>query len=280
MIAAVGPFELAEELAAISRDVLRIRPWPRPLRVSTASIGQVHALLSHPVYGGRIRSNKSQARTGRRKSASEQVFADVPAIIDPAVFAQVQSLLKARSPKVTPPRTVSGPILLTGLAVCATCDGGMTLRTGTSKTGKVHRYYTCSASFRSGKIACKGRLILMDKLNDLVTEHLVDRLLNPERLIANSVDVDSSVIGARSSAPGVRHSWSVGCGAPGALLCAPTLRKSDLLQDNGSRSMQVGNSCRHWQAAALPRPPTSTTASPFWQAKSTTPMSGCAASTN
>jgi hypothetical protein len=37
----------------------------------------------------------------------------------------------------SPPRTVSGPILLTGLAVCATSDGGMTLRTGTSKTGKV-----------------------------------------------------------------------------------------------------------------------------------------------
>ncbi len=145
-------------------------------------IGQVHAMLSHPVYGGRMRFNKSEARTGRRKSESEHVFADVPAIIDPAVFGEVQSLLKARSPKITPPRTVSGPILLTGLAVCATCDGGMTLRTGTSKTGKVHRYYTCSASFRSGKTACKGRLVPMDKLDDLVTEHLVDRLLNPERL--------------------------------------------------------------------------------------------------
>ena len=46
----------------------------------------------------------------------------------------------------------------------------------------MHRYYTCSASFRSGKTACKGRLIPLDKLDDLVTEHLIDRLLNPERL--------------------------------------------------------------------------------------------------
>ena len=145
-------------------------------------IGQIHALLSHPVYGGRMRFNKSEARTGRRKSEAEQVFADVPPIIDPGVFAEVQSLLKARSPKVTPPRTLSGPILLTGLAVCATCDGGMTLRTGTSKTGKVHRYYTCAACFRSGKTVCKGRSIPMDKLDTLVTEHIVDRLLNPERL--------------------------------------------------------------------------------------------------
>ena len=98
------------------------------------------------------------------------------------MFGEVQSLLKARSPKVTPPRTVSGPILLTGLAVCATCEGGMTLRTGTSKTGRVHRYYTCSACFRSGKTACKGRSIPMDKLDTLVTDHIVARVLHPERL--------------------------------------------------------------------------------------------------
>lgn len=79
---------------------------------------------------------------------------------------------------------VSGPILLTGLAVCATCDGAMTLRTGTSKTGKVHRYYTCSSCARQGKTVCKGRSIRMDKLDTLVTHHLADRLLDPERLTA------------------------------------------------------------------------------------------------
>ena len=167
--------------------VKRIAVWLNERRYRTRAganwgIGPIHALLSHPVYGGRMRFNRSEARTGRRKSEAEQVFAAVPAIIDPAVFAQVQSLLKSRNPRVTPPRTVSGPILLSGLAVCATCDGGMTLRTGTSKTGKVHRYYTCSACFRSGKTACKGRSIRMDKLDNLIIEHLVKRLLDPDRL--------------------------------------------------------------------------------------------------
>lgn len=41
---------------------------------------------------------------------------------DPPVFERVQSLLKARNPRVSPPRMVTGPILLTGLAFCATCD--------------------------------------------------------------------------------------------------------------------------------------------------------------
>ena len=53
----------------------------------------------------------------------------------------------------------------------------MTLRTGTSRSGQVHRYYTCSTCAREGKTACKGRSIRMDKLDTLVTSHPADRLL-------------------------------------------------------------------------------------------------------
>jgi site-specific DNA recombinase len=77
---------------------------------------------------------------------------------------------------------VSGPILLTGLATCATCGGGMTLRAGTSRMGEIYRYYSCSNAMKKGKTACRGRSIRMDKLDTLVTEHLADRLLEPERL--------------------------------------------------------------------------------------------------
>ena len=58
----------------------------------------------------------------------------------------------------------------------------MTLCTGTSKTGKVHKYYSCSTCARQGKTVCKGRSIPMDKLDGLVTTHLLDRLFAPERL--------------------------------------------------------------------------------------------------
>jgi len=141
-------------------------------------VGPIHALLTNPVYGGRMR----WGRSGRHNSESEQVFAEVPAIIEPRVFEQVQSLLKARNPRITAPRIVTGPILLTGLAVCATCRGAMTLRTGTSKTGKVHRYYTCSTCARQGRGECKGRSIRVDTLDALVTGHLLDRLLDRDRL--------------------------------------------------------------------------------------------------
>ena len=102
--------------------------------------------------------------------------------IAPAVFERVQISLKERRPRIVAPRVVNGPILLTGLAVCATCGGGMTLRTGTSRSGDVHRYYTCMTQARAGKSVCKGRSIRMDKLDSLVTRHLADNLLQPDRM--------------------------------------------------------------------------------------------------
>jgi site-specific DNA recombinase len=151
---------------------------------ATWGVGPLHKLLTHPAYSGRLPFNRMDARNRRRKAESEQVFGEGPVIIDPQLFGEVQNLLKSRNPRVTAPRVVSGPILLTGLAVCATCRGAMTLRTGTSKTGKVHRYYACSSCARHGPTACKGRSIRMDKLDTLVTTHLAERLFKPERLTA------------------------------------------------------------------------------------------------
>ena len=146
------------------------------------SIGTLHQLLTNPVYGGRWRFNHVDSRTRRRKADAEQIFSDAPAIIAPEHFANVQALLKARNPRIAAPRSVTGPTLLTGLAFCSLCNGAMTLRTGTSKSGKVHRYYGCSTCARKGKKACPGRTVQMDRLDHLVTKHLMDKLLAGGRL--------------------------------------------------------------------------------------------------
>jgi site-specific DNA recombinase len=145
-------------------------------------VGQIHALLTNTVFAGRMRFNRVEQKTKRVKPDSELVFCDVPAIISSATFENVQSSLRERRPSVVPPRTVTGPILLTGLAVCATCGGAMTLRTGTSRSGDVHRYYTCTTQARAGKSVCKGRSIRMDRLDHLVTRHLSDNLLQADRM--------------------------------------------------------------------------------------------------
>lgn len=92
---------------------------------------------------------------------------------------RVQASLKARNPKKMAPRTVSGPTLLTGLATCSDCGGGMTLRTG---KGGAYRYYTCATQARIGKTACKGRSIPLHTLDDLVIGEFERRILNPDRM--------------------------------------------------------------------------------------------------
>src|SRR6185312_12375823 len=88
-------------------------------------------------------------------------------------------LLEARRPTRVPPRIVNGPTLLTGLARCATCGGGMTIRTG--KGGR-YRYYTCNNRVNEGATSCKGRSIPMPLLDGLVLEKLEERIFAPERL--------------------------------------------------------------------------------------------------
>lgn len=120
-----------------------------------------------------------RSKTKELKPVSEIVTVPVPPIIDKEMFEAVQKLLKARNPKVMPARVISGPTMLTGLIHCAKCGGAMTIRTG--KGGR-YRYYACSIKARQGPTACEGMAVPMEKLDDLVADHLEQQLLQPERL--------------------------------------------------------------------------------------------------
>jgi site-specific DNA recombinase len=141
-------------------------------------IGQVHRILTRRTYMGEHEFNK-RGKSKELKPVSEIVIVPVPPIIPTETFDAVQARLKARNPKVTPARVISGPTLLTGLIHCAQCGGAMTIRTG--KGGR-YRYYTCSMKARQGPTACTGMTVPMEKLDALVAGHLEQRLLQPERL--------------------------------------------------------------------------------------------------
>lgn len=151
-------------------------------------VATIHRILTNRIYVGEWGFNKRCSKTGQEKPKAEHIAVAVPPIIAPEVFEAVQATLRAHNPRVTPARVVSGPILLTGLATCSTCGGAMTLRTGTSKSKKVHSYYSCyyscSTKGRQGATGCSGRSIRMATLDTLVTDHLVAELLQPDRLRA------------------------------------------------------------------------------------------------
>jgi hypothetical protein len=126
------------------------------------------------------------------RAPGEIVIVLVPAIVERETFDAVQSLLQARNPKTKlPARVVIGPTLLTGICYCGNCGGAMTVRTG--KSGR-YRYYACSIKARQGETGCKGRAILMDKLDDIAVSHIEDRMLDPDRL----ENLLGSVLGCRS----------------------------------------------------------------------------------
>jgi DNA invertase Pin-like site-specific DNA recombinase len=79
-------------------------------------IGQLHRVPTRTTYVGHHEFNKSSPKSGQ-KPAIEVVTAEVPPLIDRATFDAVQAHLRARNPKVTPARVVSGPTLLTSASV-------------------------------------------------------------------------------------------------------------------------------------------------------------------
>ena len=159
-------------------------------------ISVVHRILTAPTYAGTHQFNRHEARSGRMKAADQWVAMAVPPIVSTEQFEQVQASLAARNPRRTRPRVVGSPVLLTGIAHCATCGSGMTLRTG--KSGR-YRYYTCAGAAQKGPTFCLGRSIAMAALDGMVLEHLADRLFTPERLavvldayIARSAEADQA----------------------------------------------------------------------------------------
>ncbi len=147
-------------------------------------VGPLHHILTNTAYTGRWRYNVRNKRTGEKKPEDEVRIIAVPQIIDSVTFNAVQRKLAANNPRVSSPRAISGPILLTGLATCAHCGGSMTQRTGTSSTGRIYNYYTCATKAQKGKTACRGNSIPMERLDGLVLAALESRLFATERLTA------------------------------------------------------------------------------------------------
>jgi site-specific DNA recombinase len=187
-----GPLGVKEVAKALNARGIRTRLGAR------FGVGPVYVILTNPLYVGEWRFNRRNAKTGREKPITEVIAVEVPPIIERETFDEVRRSLKARNPRSMPPRVTTGPILLTGLAYCASCSCAMTLRTGTSKTGRVYRYYSCSAAARMGKTACKGRSIPMDRLDQLVTSHIADYLLVPDRV----ADLLAEIVNRRAMAGG------------------------------------------------------------------------------
>jgi site-specific DNA recombinase len=142
----------------------------------TASVERV---LKNEAYIGTHYYNRIDSRSRKERPPSEWVRMDVPAIVDKEKFDAVQRTLRARNPRTTAPRVVTGATLLTGIAVCEKCGRGMMLRTG---KGGQYRYLTCAKSATEGT-GC-SHSVRMDKIDALVIEAVEEHVFAPQRLTA------------------------------------------------------------------------------------------------
>lgn len=142
------------------------------------SVGALHKMLTREAYVGRYWWGR-HTKHGIPKPQEEHVLIQIPPIIDEAKFLAVKAQLASRNPRKIPPRVVSSPVLLTGIAVCSNCGGHLMLSTG--KAGR-YRYYACGVRQRQGPARCSGRRISMPLLDQLVVDQLSARLFTRARL--------------------------------------------------------------------------------------------------
>ena len=147
---------------------------------SPFSSNSIHIMLTNPMYMG-MKLYNLNAHKRRWGTTPPLIRIPVPAIVSPEEFEEVQRLLASKDPLKGVAKIFSSPMLLAGIAQCE-CGAGLTLATGTSKTGKVYRYYYCNRSNRQGTTGCPGVRISEELLDNAVVDAVIADVLTPHRL--------------------------------------------------------------------------------------------------
>ena len=149
------------------------------LRGNIWNKSRVHEVLSNRAYIGEYYFNKRDHKTKTLKDESEWILLNVEPIIDSAIFESIRAKCESRSPAKISPRLVTSPILLTGLLKCGCCGAGLTTATG---KGGLYRYYKCNTRVNQGAKQCNMPAIPMDKLDGIVMDAMLEKILVPDRL--------------------------------------------------------------------------------------------------
>ena len=119
---------------------------------------QVHKILNHPVYLGKIRWNG-------------QVFMGVhQPLVSEYSFNQVQYIFSERKVH-RESKIILG--LLKGILFCAECGHPMTPNYTKKRNGNIYRYYRCVSTLNPKETICPNKYFNMETANDAVIEKLM-----------------------------------------------------------------------------------------------------------
>ncbi len=167
-------------VAALLRDVTArgLTTVPSPKRPSKP-LGKAtfYSLLTNPYYAGVIRY-KGALHPGAHEP-----------LIEPALFDQVQSLLKARNAQAT--RHVQHAHYLKGLLNCGSCGSRMLLDFATNPRGTTYSYFVCSGR-AAKKTTCTRRAVPVPVAERLVEDSYASITISADDFRSLAARVDAA----------------------------------------------------------------------------------------
>ena len=160
-----------------------------------ATVAEIVAVLTErgirSVRGGPITHNIVTTMLKNKRYIGELRYREIvnpdgiPPIITKELFARVQELME-KNKKAPARHKAEDEYLLTTKVFCGLCGAYMVGESGTSKTGKLHRYYKCaSAKKRRG---CKKKSVRKDWIEHLVVKEAM-QLLQSDAMIERIADM-------------------------------------------------------------------------------------------
>ena len=128
--------------------------------------GSLHALLTNPIYIGKIR-HKAELFDGVHEP-----------IVSEDVFGRVQHQLQHNGRTGGVEVRNRHGALLKGLLVCKACDRSMT-HTFTGKRSRRYRYYTCTNAIKSGRRSCPSGSLPASGVEEAVVDQFRELAASP-----------------------------------------------------------------------------------------------------
>ncbi|MCB9838233.1 MAG: recombinase family protein [Phycisphaeraceae bacterium] len=158
---------LMPAVAECARQGWTTKKWTtkagKPMGGRALDKGAVYALLTNPVYIGKVRHN-------------ENIYEGMhDGIVDADVFDRVQANLRLNGRTGGSRLSNAHGALLKGLVRCASCDCSMIHHFASKKTGggtKRYRYYVCTKAQKLGWASCPGPSLPAMDLESFVLERI------------------------------------------------------------------------------------------------------------
>lgn len=157
-------------------------------RGNSFSVAQIKAILTNPVYIGKVRFDVRRNWNEKRRHNinPNPIIAEGihQPIISDELWNRVQCVMQQKSGK--PSRIYDGEYPLTGILRCPECGAGMVISrtTNTLKDGTKKRisYYACGAWKNKGTAVCHSNSIRVEKANAVVF-HELEKVFSNEKFL-------------------------------------------------------------------------------------------------